>query len=57
MKAFRIGVTAVSIAFAQAIICGIAIAPAVFMWSAVVRLAPADSTLRLFVASMFLAHR
>ena len=32
--------TAVSIVFAQAIVCGIAIAPAVFMWSAVVRLTP-----------------
>jgi acetyltransferase-like isoleucine patch superfamily enzyme len=55
MKAFRIGVTAVSIVFTQAIICGVAIAPAVFVWSAVVRATPADSVVRLLVASMLLA--
>jgi acetyltransferase-like isoleucine patch superfamily enzyme len=55
MKIFRIGVTVLVIAVVQTVICGTAIAPAVFMWSAVVRLTPADSALRLFVASMFLA--
>jgi serine acetyltransferase len=55
VKAFRIGVTVLAIAVIQAVICGVAIAPAVFMWSAVVRLTPADSAVRLLVASMLLA--
>lgn len=55
MKIFRIGATALSIMLLQAIVCGVAIAPAVFMWSAGVRWTPADSALRLFVASLLLA--
>lgn len=55
MKAFRIGVTAVSIVLVQAIICGVAMTPAVFLWSAAIQRAPADSPWRLVIASMLLA--
>lgn len=55
MKTVRIVVTALSIVVLQTIVCGVAIAPAVFLWSAGVRWTPADSAARLFVASLLLA--
>ena len=55
MKAFRVGVTALSIVLVQGVACGVAIAPAVFLWSAAMERMPADSSWRLVLASMLLA--
>lgn len=54
MKAFRIGVTAVSIVLSQAIVCSIAIAPPVMIWTAAMALAPEGSIRRIALAAALL---
>jgi acetyltransferase-like isoleucine patch superfamily enzyme len=55
MKVFRILVTAAAIVIVQAIICGVAMLPAVLLWRAAIASTSANSTLELVVASMLLA--
>lgn len=54
MKAFRIVVTASAIVIAQTITCGVAMLPAALLWCGGVASAPADSLLKVVVASMLL---
>lgn len=54
MKVFRIGVTAVSILVVQTIVCGIAVAPSVFLCRAVLGEIPVDSVWRPVAISVLI---
>jgi acetyltransferase-like isoleucine patch superfamily enzyme len=54
MKGFRIAITALSIVVVQTLTCAIAIAPAVFLWTAAIQATSPASTARLIVAALLL---
>ena len=54
MKAFRIAATAVSIVVVQTIVCGVALAPSVFLWRVAVAATDVDSVWRPIVISLLI---
>jgi serine acetyltransferase len=54
MKPLRIGITAVSILVVQTIVCGVALAPSVFLWRGVLEAIHADSMWRPVIISVLI---